>query len=48
MGYIKEGQELKVLNMTEQIAGGQGVKMGTAYRLETGEVIYIPENMTEE
>jgi hypothetical protein len=45
---IKEGQEIKVLNMTEQIAGGQGVKMGTAYRLETGEVIYIPENKTVE
>ena len=45
---IKEGQEIKVMNMTEQIAGGQGVKMGTAYRLETGEVIYIPENKTVE
>jgi hypothetical protein len=44
---IKEGQEIKVMNMTEQLAGGQGVKMGTAYRLETGEVIYIPENGTE-
>ena len=44
---IKEGQELKVLNMTEQLAGVLGVKMGTAYRLVTGEVIYIPENKTE-
>jgi len=43
---IKEGQEIKVMNMTEELAGGQGHKLGTAYRLETGEVIYIPDNAT--
>ena len=26
--------------------GGQGRKLGTAYRLTTGEVIYVPENAT--
>jgi hypothetical protein len=41
---IKKGQEIKVMNMTEQVAGGQGHKLGTAYRLETGEVIYVPVN----
>ena len=30
---IKKGQEIKVMNMTEQVAGGQGRKLGTAYRL---------------
>ncbi|MCD6203490.1 MAG: DUF2149 domain-containing protein, partial [Methanophagales archaeon] len=44
---IKKGQEIKVMNMTEQVAGGQGRKLGTAYRLTTGEVIYVPENATE-
>ncbi len=43
---IKKGQEIKVLNMTEEVAGGQGMKLGTAYRLPTGEVIYVPENAT--
>lgn len=43
---IKEGQEIKVMNMTGELAGGQGHKLGTAYRLETGEVIYIPDNAT--
>jgi len=44
---IKKGREIKVMNMTEQVAGGQGRKLGTAYRLTTGEVIYVPENATE-
>jgi hypothetical protein len=41
---IKDKETIKVMNMTEQIMGGQGSKIGTAYRLETGEVIYMPEN----
>ncbi|OFV67639.1 MAG: hypothetical protein SCAL_001014 [Candidatus Syntrophoarchaeum caldarius] len=43
---IKDHDVIKVLNATEKIAGGQGRKLGTAYRLDTGEVIYIPENGT--
>ena len=43
---IKDEETIKVLNMTEQIMGGQGSKIGTAYRLESGEVIYMPENGT--
>ena len=45
---IKDKETIKVMNMTEQIMGGQGSKIGTAYRLETGEVIYMPENGTGE
>lgn len=41
---IKEGKTLKVLNMTEELAGGQGSRMGTAYRLESGEIIYVPDD----
>jgi len=44
---IKDKETIKVMNMTEQLAGGQGSKIGTAYRLETGEVIYMPENETD-
>ncbi len=47
---IKEGQEIEVLNMTDKLSGGEGVKMGIAYRLKDGRVIYVPEteNITGE
>jgi hypothetical protein len=45
---IKEGKTLKVLNMTEELAGGQGSRMGTAYRLENGEIIYVPDEGSED
>ena len=45
---IKDKEAITVMNMTEQLMGGQGSKIGTAYRLETGEVIYMPENGTGE
>lgn len=45
---IKEGKTLKVLNMTEELAGGQGSRMGTAYRLESGEIIYVPDERSED
>lgn len=40
---IKEMDQIQILNMTEKVAGGQGTKMGTAYRLENGMVVYVPE-----
>ncbi|HID26917.1 MAG TPA: DUF2149 domain-containing protein [Methanosarcinales archaeon] len=43
---IKQGETIEVLNMTDKLAGGQGTKIGTAYRLKTGEVVYVPENTT--
>ena len=43
---IKDMDEIQVLNMTEKIAGGQGTRMGTAYQLENGLVVYVPENAT--
>lgn len=45
---IKEGKTLKVLKMTEKLAGGQGSRMGTAYRLENGEIIYVPDDGNED
>ncbi len=41
---IKNTSSIQILNMTEQIGGGQGVKIGAAYRLKSGQVIYVPEN----
>jgi len=43
---IKDLNGIQVLNMTDKLAGGQGTKMGTAYRLENGQVVYVPENAT--
>ena len=39
---IKEGQNIEVLNMTEQIGGGTGEALGTAYQLSDGRVVYVP------
>jgi hypothetical protein len=44
---IKDQDGIQVLNMTDELAGGQGTKMGTAYRLENGQVVYVPENATD-
>jgi hypothetical protein len=35
-----------IIKDMDQIAGGQGTRMGTAYRLESGQVVYVPENAT--
>jgi len=43
---IKDMDNVQILNMTEKISGGQGTKMGTAYKLENGMVVYVPENAT--
>ncbi|HII02097.1 TPA: DUF2149 domain-containing protein [Methanosarcinaceae archaeon] len=46
---IKEkGQPIEVLNMTDNIGGGTGEALGTAYRLADGRVIYVPESEEEE
>jgi len=44
---IKDMDQIQVLNMTEKIAGGQGTRMGAAYQLENGQVVYVPENATK-
>ncbi|MBC7078938.1 MAG: DUF2149 domain-containing protein [Methanothrix sp.] len=41
---IKNMSSIQVLNMTEQVGGGQGTRIGTAYRLKSGQVIYVPED----
>lgn len=39
----REGVELEHYKISEQTLGGDGEKLGTAYRLKTGEVVYVPE-----
>ncbi len=40
----RKGKELEHYKMTKQSLGGEGKKLGTAYRLKNGEVVYVPEN----
>ena len=39
----KERQQAVRYRVSEQNAGGDGERLGIAYRLKTGEVIYVPE-----
>jgi hypothetical protein len=39
----EEGKPIEVLNMTDNIGGGTGEALGTAYKLADGRVIYVPE-----
>lgn len=39
----KQGAEIKVQKVTDRTLSGQGVRLGTAYRLANGQVVYVPE-----
>jgi hypothetical protein len=40
---IKEGEELRHYQSTGEIGEGRGSRAGTAYQLEDGSMIYVPE-----
>ena len=40
---IKRGKVIKAYKMTGKIGEGEGEKLGTAYRLKDGRIVYIPE-----
>ena len=40
----KEGKRIKAVKMSREEASGRGVRLGVAYRLEDGTMIYVPEN----
>lgn len=42
-----QGKPIEVLNMTDQIGGGTGEALGTAYKLADGRVVYVPEEDEE-
>lgn len=43
----KKGVELDHYRMSQEAGTGEGQRLGICYRLESGEVIYVPEQMEE-
>lgn len=39
----RKGVEIEHFRASEQFKGGDGERLGTAYRLESGEVVYVPD-----
>ncbi len=39
----KNGPKIQAVRMTREEAAGKGVLLGTAYQLEDGSMIYVPE-----
>ncbi len=40
---MKKGIKIDRFRMTEEQVGGSGQRLGVAYRLPSGEVVYVPE-----
>ncbi len=40
---VKKGKQIKVERVTDKQLQGEGTRLGTAYRLKDGKVIYVPE-----
>jgi hypothetical protein len=40
---IKRGNKIEKLKATGEKGAGAGKRLGTAFRLENGEVVYVPE-----
>lgn len=40
---IKKGKKIEAMKVTENKVKGTGHRLGTAYRLEDGSVVYVPE-----
>ena len=41
---VKKGKEVRVNKVTDKKLTGEGVRLGTAYQLKDGRVVYVPEN----
>lgn len=39
----QQGKEVETLKMTNYQLTGEGERLGTAYRLKSGKVVYVPE-----
>ncbi|MEW6138330.1 MAG: DUF2149 domain-containing protein [Thermodesulfobacteriota bacterium] len=39
----KKGKEIKAMKVTKTQAKGEGERLGTAYRLQDGTMVYVPE-----
>ncbi len=44
----KQGRKVKRFKVSTKKLGGEGTRLGTAYRLKSGEVVYIPEDKTDQ
>lgn len=40
---VKRGKEVKAMRVTNIQAEGRGQRLGTAYRLEDGSIVYVPD-----
>ncbi|RLG12412.1 hypothetical protein DRN73_02725 [Candidatus Pacearchaeota archaeon] len=40
---IKKGIKITARKVTNKTLSGEGIKLGTAYKLKNGEIIYVPE-----
>ena len=40
---IKRGNEITAYELTGETLGGQGERLGTAYRLADGQIVYVPD-----
>ncbi len=40
---IKKGTEIEAYRVTSEQASGDGERLGTAYRLANGQIIYVPD-----
>ena len=39
----REGTQIKVQKVSDKKLGGEGERLGTAYRLKDGQVVYVPD-----
>lgn len=39
----KKGKEIRVRKVTDRRLSGEGERLGTAYKLKDGKVVYVPE-----
>lgn len=44
---VKKGQTITAYKMTGKTTKGNGERLGTAYRLADGQIIYVPEGNTD-
>ncbi len=40
----KDAKEIRAMKITAEQAKGMGTRLGTAYRLQDGSMVYVPEN----
>ena len=40
---VKKGTEITAYRVTGETMSGDGVRLGTAYRLASGQIIYVPD-----